>query len=172
MNKHENEERRIKISNGLLTRSSLQKKDYYPEEYSKEIQASNVVLIPNENYKNFKYPVFPEQTKSFYDFLKDKSSDSFKPSICISDEDYYELELHADIVTIPSMIVTFLVLPILTRIIANYLYDLIKKRRTEINVKVSITVEKNGDSKKMDFEGKVEEFEKCFEIASGKLFGD
>ena len=74
------------------------------------------------------------------------------------------MELHADIVYVATLVVQYTVLPIVTSMIASYLYDKVKsmnKEKDETNTNVHIIVEKNGKSKKVDYEGSIENFEKA-----------
>jgi hypothetical protein len=50
-------------------------------------------------------------------------------------------------------------LPIVTGLIANYLSEKMKSRRTGLKVKVNLIVESNGKSKKVSYEGDADKFE-------------
>lgn len=81
-----------------------------------------------------------------------KSTSEIKTEICIDDDKFEKLELHADIVYVATLIVQYAVLPIVTSMIASYLYDKVKsmnKEKDETNTNVHIIVEKNGKSKKL-----------------------
>jgi hypothetical protein len=169
---HEIKDDQLQVTDDLTTIASLMKKEYYPKVFSGEIQASNVVLIPEENFRDLNYPVFPEQTMKFYDFLKDNKSDKFKPTICIDDDGFCEIEMHADFITLSTIIILHVALPILTKLIASYLYDVLRRRRVDLKVEISIIVEKEGKSKKIDYKGKAEDFEKCINVISEKIFKD
>ena len=100
-------------------------------------------------------------------------NENVKVDICISDEDFKKLELHADIVYIATMIVQWAVLPITTSIIAAYLYDKLNKSNKspkETNTDVNVIVEKNGKSKMVHYQGSIENFEKTMKTIDETIF--
>ncbi len=126
--KHESDiEKMIDVIDTELNFESVYKKAYVPKEYEDEIKSANVLLIPNENFRGKQGLFFPECTDELLDFMKEQENEKVKVDICISDEDFEKLELHADIVYIATMIVQWAVLPIATSIIAAYLYDKLNK---------------------------------------------
>lgn len=83
------------------------------------------------------------------------------------------MELHADIVYVATLVVQYTVLPIVTSMIASYLYDKVKsmnKEKDETNTNVHIIVEKNGKSKKVDYEGSIDNFEKAMKTVEKTIF--
>lgn len=126
--KHESDiEKMIDVIDTELSFESVYKKEYMPKEYEDEIKSANVLLIPNENFRGKQGLFFPECTDELLDFMKEQENENVIVDICISDEDFKKLELHADIVYIATMIVQWAVLPITTSMIAAYLYDKLKK---------------------------------------------
>ena len=149
-----------KISESNCTIEEMSKRVYLTSDTASTIKKSNVLLIPNETYTD--YPVFPENTTSFYNYLKEKTKDSdIILDVCINDEDYKELELHDAVVILPSIILQEPFYSIIINIISNYIYDLIKKKgEKSLTVKTDILVEKNGETKKIYYNGPAEEFDK------------
>lgn len=161
MKKHEFEGKNIfEVSDCEVTFESLTEREYFPQEHSEEILSSNAILLPVENYSKVNYPVFFENTNEFYNYLKENEKDDIKTSICIRDEDYRELELHNDEITLATIIILHIALPTVVGIISTYLYDLMKKRRRKIDMKIDLIVEKNKKSKRIKYQGSVEGFEK------------
>ena len=160
MTEHEFKENKFEIVDCETTIESLKLESYFPTEFSDEILSSNVILLPVENYNKVDYPVFPEKTSAFYDYLKENETEGIKTSICIADDRYAELELHNDEITLATIIIFYIALPMTVNLISNYLFDIMKKRRTKLNVKIDIIVTKNKKSKKIKYQGAVEEFEK------------
>ena len=81
--------------------------------------------------------------------------------------------LYADIVYVATLIVQYAVFPVVTGMIASYLYDKVKsmnKEKNETNTDVHIIVEKNGKSKKVDYEGSIENFEKAMQTIEKTIF--
>ena len=125
---HESDiEKMIDVVDTELSFESIYNKNYMPKEYEEEIKAANILLIPRENFRDKQGLFFPECTDEFLEFMKERENANVKVDICISDEDFIKLELHADIIYIATMIVQWAVWPITTSIIAAYLYDKLKK---------------------------------------------
>ncbi|MDU5082829.1 hypothetical protein [uncultured Tissierella sp.] len=168
---HESKENeRIEVTEVGLSFEDVYKQDYFPKEYEEELKLANLLLIPR-TFRDYEIPVFPEGTLEFFEYIKDRAINTdLIPDICVSDERYRELELHSDIINLPELIVNNFALPIITSIIASYFYDKIKERKKDINATVNITVEKKGKSKKISYEGNIENFEKTMKIVSKNLF--
>ena len=140
-------------------------KDIYQMDYTPKdipsIKKADILLLPQKNFKNFNDYFFPEETMSFFNYLKDNAlKNNTIVEICISDEKYNELELHADLVVLATVFVTAYALPVLVNLTSSYLENKFKNSYEDNqNVKIKINVEKNGESKSVDYEGPVKEFE-------------
>ena len=169
---HESDlEQKSNVTDVDINFESIYEKDYIPQKYIEEIKQANVLIIPNEGFRDKKGLFFPECTSEFYQFLKSKSE--IKTEICIDDDEFEKLELHADIVYVATLVVQYTVLPIVTSMSASYLYDKVKsmnKEKDETNTNVHIIVEKNGKSKKVDYEGSIDNFEKAMKTVEKTIF--
>ncbi|MFF2484689.1 hypothetical protein [Paenibacillus sp. NPDC058071] len=134
---------------------------YFPKEYSDEIQKANALIIPyDKDFRDHSSPLFPEKTLEFYHYMKEASTKTdVVLDICVSDENFQELELHADLITLPTIILSSIVFPIVTGLITNYLSDKIKRSRSETRVKIELIIESKGKSKKISYEGDPDKFE-------------
>lgn len=143
-----------------------------PAENYNDIIEADVLLYPNKFCRENIHNCFPEQTMYFYNYLKEEATkQDVTVDICASDENYLELELHSDLANLPHLIVTSIALPIVTKLIASYLYDLWKKRKTDLNTNIKITVEDNGIAKCIKYEGDAKYFESAMETVRNKIFG-
>lgn len=166
-----NLEKEIQVTDIDVNFESIYKKDYTPQKYIEDIKQANVLIIPNEGFRDKKGYFFPECTSEFYQLLK--SQTEIQTEICIDDDEFEKLELHADIVYVATLIVQYAVFPIVTSMIASYLYDKVKsmnKEKDETNTNVHIIVEKNGKSKKVDYEGSIENFEEAMKTVEKTIF--
>ncbi|MCM3167917.1 hypothetical protein [Peribacillus frigoritolerans] len=146
------------IQESNLNFSDIYSKPYFPKEFEEDLKKANLLLIPYEGFRNLEKPVFPEETMKFYEFLKEYENEELVGDICISDEEYVELELHADLITIASMILVHGVLPIAVNLISNFLSEKIKKRNTQLKVKVHMTIIDGEKSKTISYEGDADKF--------------
>lgn len=160
MTEHEFSGKIFEITDCDITIDGLKEKPFFPQEYSEEILSSNIILLPVDNYNKVDYPVFPEKTSAFYEYLKENEPNGVSSSICIADDRYAELELHNDEITLATILVFHVALPMAVSLVSNYLYDIMKKRRKKLDVKIDIIVTKNKKSKKIKYQGAVEDFEK------------
>lgn len=169
---HESDsEQKVRIIDVDVNFESVYAKDYTPQKYMDDIKEANVLIIPNEGFRERTGYFFPECTSEFYKFLKDQTE--IKTEICIDDDEFEKLELHADIVYVATLIVQYAVLPIVTSLIASYLYDKVKsmnKEKNATNTDVHIIVEKNGKSKRIDFEGSIDNFEEAMKTVEKTIF--
>ncbi|ABK61353.1 hypothetical protein [Clostridium novyi] len=162
---------KVDVNDNEITFKDIYNKDYFPIEYESQIKRANVLLIPIEKFKDYNSPVFPEGTQEFFEYIKEKSvGTKLVPDICISDNNYKELELHSSVINLCEIIVKQAVLSIITSMIGSYFYEKLKQTKDTIRGTVKITVECDGESKKIQFEGNIEDFERTVDSISNKFF--
>ena len=127
---------KIKIEECGISFEEMYDKPYFPKEYEEEIKKSNFLMIPEEGFRGYEEVLFPEETLKFYSYVKEHAKEDIYPEICISDDDYKELELHADVSNIVEVIVTMIALPFAINMISSYVYDKVKSRKADLDVKV------------------------------------
>lgn len=126
-------------------------------EFKKQLSLANVLIIPYEkNSKNNN--IFPVGTTEMYRYLQQKSPSQVKLDIATKDEDYVELAQHSDLVNLPAIIVTVVILPIIIGLITNYIYDRLKPDNNIIKCEIIITDEV-GNSKRIKYNGPAKEYE-------------
>lgn len=166
-----NVEKELKITDTDVNFEVIYDKEYIPQKYLDSIKNANVLLIPHEGFRDKKGYYFPECTSEFYEYLRGK--EEIETEICIDDDEFQKLELHADIIYVATLIIQYVVLPVVTSIISSYLCDKIKsmnKKKKDVNTSVHIIVEKKGRSKKIDYEGSVENFEEAMKTVENTIF--
>lgn len=154
-----------KVNNLVIVKSNLNfqeiySKPYFPKALEEDLKKANLLLLPNENFRSDIGPVFPEQTMEFYQFMKNFESNGLIGDICISDEDYTELELHADLATIAHIIVEQVALPLAVNLVSNYLAQkfLVPNDKEEAKIKVDITSVDGEKSEHISYEGDARKF--------------
>lgn len=163
----------LEIQECELTFEEVYNKGYTPKEYLSEIKKANMLLLPEENFRERAGCFFPECTEEFFNYSKDNKSDSIAVDICVNDEDFQRIELHADLITVATLIVQWGVFPIVTSLIAAYLYDKIRKSNKsadDTNTEVNIVVENNKKSKKISYSGSIENFERAMKTIDETIF--
>lgn len=167
----------LKIEETTLTFEKIYKKEYIPTQYIDDIKKANCLIIPSENFRNEKDILFPETTRDFYNYIRENSGDDILFDIAVSDEKFQMIELHSAVITIATIVVKYAVLPIVTSMIAAFLYDLVKKyhrKNEETSAEVNIITEetKTKKSKKITYKGPVSGIKDALDSAAKELFTD
>lgn len=120
---------------------------WFPEELADQVKKANCLIVPNNLYvENSDGLLFPETTTEFYRFLIAEHNNDFIADIAVNDSDYKKLELHSSVIEIATLVVEYLVLPVIVNMISNFLYDAVKRRRKrpdEMQAQIKIIVEKS-----------------------------
>ena len=150
---------------------------YIATEYLDDIKKANLLIIPNENFRDEGDVLFPETTREFFDFIREFPNDEIIADIAISDEDFKRIELHSAVIEVAPIIVQTIVLPIALNIISSFLYDLAKKYRRkpeDTSAKVQIITEETATkkSKKITYEGPVSGIKEVLDQAAKDLFSN
>ena len=165
-----NEVKNLIIVDEVETFNSIYSKDYVPQKYIEKIKQSNLLLLPNEKFRDNVNCSFPEFTMEIYRYLK--LNKQISTEICIDDEEYKTLELHSEVINIPIMIIEYAILPIVLNMIASWLYDKVKamnKKPEETSTNVNVIVEKNKKSKRIVYQGSIENFGEVIKNINEKL---
>ncbi len=134
-------------------------REYISEELKNNLRKASILLVPTEGFRERNIPVFPVKSEELFTYIKNTLPSDCKVDICIRDEDYKELALHADSVILADLVVTAIVFPILVNIVGEYIKQKILKYTEKRRVRFSITVvDEGGKSKNLTYEGNVEDF--------------
>lgn len=173
--KHEIFGKTLKIVDTDLTFEQIYDKDYIPKDYMDEIKRANLLIIPNEGFRDSGDVLFPETTREFLDYIRDSSEEDIVADIAISDEDFQRIELHSAVIEVAKIIVQWAVFPIATSMIAAFLYDLVKKYRrkpedTSARVQIITEETKTKKSKMITYERPVSGVKDALDQAVKDLF--
>ena len=174
---HEINKMSLTVDSLDLTFDDIYKKDYIPQDYLDEIKKANLLIIPTEHFRGMQEVVFPETTLDFYEYIKENSNDDITADIAISDGKFLKMELHSAVITVATIIVQYVVLPIATGLISSFLYELVKKhhrKNEETSAEVNIIVEetKSKKTKKITYKGPISGIKQTLDNISDKLFDD
>ena len=175
--KHEIFDTVLNVTDSDVTFEKIYKKEYIPTEYLDDIKKANLLIIPNENFRDEGDVLFPETTREFFDFIREFPNDEIISDIAISDEDFKRIELHSAVIEVAPIIVQWVVLPIATSMIASFLYDLVKKYRrkpedTSAKVKIITEETETKKSKMITYEGPVSGVKDALNQAAKDLFSN
>lgn len=165
----------LNIADTDITFESVYCKPYIPTEYMDDIKRANLLIIPNENFRDEGDVLFPETTREFLDFIRDAKTEEVVADIAISDEAFQRIELHSAAIEIATIIVESALFDIAIGLIGSFLYDLLKKyhrKAEETSAKVKIITEETDTkkSKMITYEGPVSGVEDTLKQAAKDLF--
>jgi hypothetical protein len=131
------------------------------------------VVLPDDGFRDYTEPVFPQGTVEFLHFLREHAPSGTAVEIAIEDADYHEVVLHHDIVRLATLFVEYAAAPIVTSVIAAYLKDWLGNRFTNAEVRATIIVKrKDGAAEqevRISYEGPAPTFEKSVSDAMAGL---
>lgn len=173
--KHEVFDKKIEIEETDITFDSIYDKPFIPQDYIEDIKKADILIIPEENFREEGDVLFPETTREFLEYLQEQIPKDMSVDIAISDEDFRKIELHSDLVNVATIIVSSTAFSIACSMVASFLYDMAKKllkRPQDLNAKVKIISEetKTKKTKSITYEGPVSGIKEALEQASKDLF--
>jgi hypothetical protein len=166
-----NEKSKVRISDASVSFNDVYQNPNLSPELLEKIKAADILLLPYADFRGYQNCLFPEQTYQFYTHLmKEAKKQSLSVDLAVSDEDYKEIELHADVVNIADILIQWVLFPLTINMVSSYLYDLVQQRKKKMNANIKITVEKNGKAKTVSFEGDIENFERAMKSIDETIF--
>lgn len=131
------------------------------EDVRRNLQAANVLLVPNEGYLEHNQPLFPKGTEQFFQFLRNAQADGVSVDICIDDEAYKELGLHTDLMILSEIVTTILAAPLLVNLTTEFIKNRLGSRRDKTNIKLKMTIcdEQSKKGMRVDYDGPATEYE-------------
>ena len=120
------------------------------EETRANILRADIVLVPYESFRDHPGPLFPAGTAELFQFFKDNLPSGNEAELAVEDEDFRELSLHYDLVTIASCVVKAVAAPIVVKLIADWIVKRLGSRLNSSEVRASLTVvQTDGDQCKL-----------------------
>ena len=137
------------------------------------LKASDIVIVPYEGFRDFEGPVFPAGTEELYASLTEELPDGLKLDLAVEDEDYREVALHHDVVTVATFLVKNVVAPLAVMLIGAFLKKQLGNRFGQSRVKTSIIVQNvnptEARSVQISYDGPAPEFERLITRALDEL---
>ena len=85
------------------------------------VEQAGVVLVPDDGFREYGGPVFPQGTVDFLHFLRDHAPSGTTVEIAAEDTNYKEVALHFDIIRLATLFVEYIAAPTAVALIAEYL---------------------------------------------------
>jgi hypothetical protein len=137
------------------------------------VERAGIVLVPDEGFRDYDRPVFPQGTIDFLGFLREHAPNGTEVVIAAEDASYREVVLHSDIVRLATVFVEYVAAPIAMSLIAAYLKDFLGRRLARAEARASIIVHrKDGtveQTVRISYEGPAEHLEQTMMYAIATL---
>jgi hypothetical protein len=131
------------------------------DQLRQQLSKSNVLLLPQEDFRQGTGITFPLGTDEFFRYLRENAPEDIKVDILIEDSDYKEIALFSDLLIIlGSFFVTSIVAPIFVNLVSDYLIKKKLPRKTINQVRIEILIEGDQGTTRVFYEGSISDFYK------------
>jgi len=132
-------------------------KSYLNDETRSLLNDVDVMIVPEEEFRDYEIPLFPSNMMSIYDLLKQH----LNVEAVINDEDYQEVALNSKVHRYGKYVVTAVVVPVFVSVMSNYITDKLKHESPKDEINLEIVVQnKSGKAKSIKYQGSAEDFKK------------
>jgi len=104
------------------------------------VEQAGVVLVPDDGFREYGGPVFPQGTVDFLHFLRDHAPGGITVEIAAEDTNYKEVALHFDIIRLATLFVEYVAAPTAVALIAEYLKHRLGNGRKSTEVRTALMV--------------------------------
>ena len=133
-------------------------REYLSEETSESVKSASVLIVPVEGFRDVSQPLFAQRSDELFAFLKENLPPEHKVEICVEDEDYQEVALHFDLFDLGQLVLTAVAVPVVVKLIADYVSRKVFAAKEDKAVKISLTVVNDKGSKTVTYEGLAKNF--------------
>lgn len=123
---------------------------------------AEVLLVPWEDFRDTKGPLFPAGTSELFQFLKDRAPDTHI-EVCADDAEYKELALHGDIIFLGTILMQYIVAPVFVALLAEFIKKQLPFGVEKAEVRAHLLIEQGtGEHRRVvrvDYEGPAAKFE-------------
>lgn len=134
-------------------------RDYVPEKFRAELSKAQLLVVPWENFRELEEPMFPSGTEDLMAYLRSNAPNGAQVGLCIGDDNYREVSLHADVLEMATFVFATTLWPTGVNVISNYIYDKLKTRAARTNVHCQIYVTGPTSTYQINYEGPANTFE-------------
>lgn len=121
------------------------------------LEAADILIVPIQNYRGEVPFAFHQDTPAVYRYLAAQLKGKATVELCVSDAEYLEIALHSASFRFSSIVVTFVIAPLVVNLLSSYVYDELKAKPTD-KVELELIIEDH-DCKafKFTFDGEVKD---------------
>jgi hypothetical protein len=149
----------VELNEGRATRESLYSRPWVDSALRDSLRVADVVFVPWEKFREVDEPLFPSGTAELFQALR-VHAPNLRSEIAVSDEAYSEVALHADVVFLPTLLLSSVAVPIVVNLVSEWLSERLLERAKDADVKFEVIVEDSGGGTRLlRYEGPVSSFE-------------
>lgn len=150
----------VKVGPSEMGPSYWAARSFVPNELRTAIESAALLVVPQEGFRDRDIPMFPVGTEDLVGYFRDHLPPDVDLEVPISDDDYEELALHADLLVLGTFVVTAIAAPIFVNLVS----EAVKHRfpqyfggTKKAEAKLEIHVQRpDGAFAKVEYEGPVE----------------
>lgn len=133
---------------------------YIATDVRPRLRKADVLLIPNESFREVQGPLFPVGTPELFLDLRDHAPKGLSVEICAA-EDYREFAMYSALVILGGFVVPSVAAPILVNLLSDYLKRRLGSKASTADVKTDIILrdEQGTASVRLRYRGPVETFQ-------------
>ncbi len=155
---------------GLLRRKAL---EHLTVEMRAAVARASIVLVPDDGFREYGGPVFPQGTVDFLHFLREHAPSGTDVAIAAEAAEYKEVVLPSDIVRLATLFVEYVGAPVVMSLIAAYLKDFLGSRFKSAEARTAIIVHRKDGSVEqtvqISYEGPAQNVEAALTAAVASL---
>lgn len=142
-------------------------RSYVTDDVRQSIEDANLLILPYEGFREALKPVFAKEAGNIYKFLKERASSEFRPELCMSDEEYQEIELNHWVIDLGLIIADKVVLAMAVSALYDYLKKRFQRSKNGAVVKVEV-IEQSADGviRCIRYEGPPQHLQRAFDELS------
>jgi len=147
-------------------------KPFINDELNLKVSLADILLVPNENFRDTVSFSFTHEAENIYFFLQKNLPNEISIEICVGD-DFQVLALHADIKRMGTFLVTSVSFPILVGLLTSYIdrnyiantvaapiiNNITINQYTTVNTTINVELEENNIIS-INYEGPAKDFQK------------
>lgn len=144
-----------------------------PKEIRDSIRGAELVLLPDDGFRDYSGPVFPVGTEELFQFLRDRLENRSAVEIAVEDANYKEVALHSEILRLAVVLVRKIAAQATIGLIVDYLKKRLGSRFKNAEVRSTMVIDLNTPTVRkalrVSYEGPADTFERVIGETISKL---
>jgi hypothetical protein len=123
-----------------------------------EVSAAEILIVPLKDFREGVPFAFHQDTASFARYLAKSLVGQAKIEVLADDEEYIEIALHGASFRFSTIVVGYVLAPLLINLLSSYIYDVLKAKPSD-SVEMSLVIEDHDcRAMRVGFKGEAKDF--------------